>query len=157
MPRHETYDANLDDAQKFEDYVERKLYDRGLPIGVHRSRCFQFAYGESRAGVEIKYDRKYQQTGNLFVETAERHHKDVEMKPAGIYGKGWLLAIGDYHRLWLFGMTTLKHLHTATVEGAPRYQRRVTSTAEGFLLSVTEADKFAEQCLTECQKQEVAK
>ena len=143
MPLHDKYRSQLEDAQQFEDHVERQLYQAGLPIGVHHSRHFQVRYGESRAGVEIKFDRMFRDTGNLFIETAERHHRDAELKPAGIYGKGCMIAIGDYQRFWLFCMKTLRHLHKAHEKGGPRYSRKETVTAEGFLLPVADASRFA--------------
>ncbi len=46
MPLHDKYQAQLEEAQRFEDHVERQLYQAGLPIGVHHSRHFQLRYGE---------------------------------------------------------------------------------------------------------------
>ena len=145
MTLHEAYRDNLEAANRFEDYVERKLYCKGLPVGVYRSLTFQKTYGESRAGIEIKYDLRFRETGNLFIEFAERHNKNVNMKPAGICGKGWGFCIGDYHKIWLFSMTMLKLLH------ANRSKYRVVEhdTAKGFLLPVEDADKHAIFLITE--------
>jgi len=147
MARHDSYAENLEEAKKFEDYVDRKLYhEAGLPIGLHRSGSFQISYGESRAGFEIKYDRKCKTTGRLFIETAETHDVDVPMKPAGIHGKGVFLVIGDYHKIWLFGMRTLRRLESqfTAIEVKKGSQK---PTARGFLLPVTVADEYAELVL----------
>jgi hypothetical protein len=134
--QHADYQPNLEAAREFEDYVSDVLNDRlGLVVYVYRSRRYQSSKGESRCGLEIKFDRKFRDTGNLFIETAERWSEDVAMKPAGIYGSNWLYAIGDYTTFWVFG-TAILRLHQEACEA------KKTDTAEGFVLALDKADKW---------------
>lgn len=144
MPLHEKYESNLDEAKRFEDYASLKLYQHGIMIYVHASRNYQVRYGESRAGFEIKYDGNRQKTGNLFIETAEKHHEDADWKPSGIRANdgSWLYLIGDYHKIWVFACRTLCLIEK-------RYSARETATARGYLLPVSDADKYAAKVIDE--------
>lgn len=142
LARHEKYNENLASGQRFEDYASGKLYDAGMVVVPYRSAAFQHRYGESRARVEIKYDDQRCETENLFIEISEKTHADDEKwKPAGIYGKGSFLCVGDYHKLWLFGFRTLQRAHQSE-----RYRVVVnkSKTGQGFLLPVEVADEIAE-------------
>lgn len=138
----------MEDAIKFEDFVAHKLYDAGIPIGVHRSRSYQ-RYGESRAGFEIKHDMRRVETQNLFIETEERSTASVDtpLKPAGIYAEdnSWLYVIGDYHKLWIFANKTLRQLHaTGRYKDSQTIDKQSgVVTAKGFLLPVSDADRYA--------------
>lgn len=147
---HPKYRKQLEEANKFEDFVTLKLYQVGVVIGLHKSMAYQ-RQGESRAGFEIKYDQKYQGTGNLFIETGERATatEGEPLKPSGIHANdnSWIYVIGDYHKLWVFGCKTLGHLQ-------PKYKSAETKadngvvTGKGFLMPVKDADKYAEKTIS---------
>lgn len=140
---HSTYAGNLEAAREFEDFVQDVLMDRAIFVHVYRSRNYQIRQGESRAGIEIKLDRKCRSTKNLFIETEERHNSIVPFKPAGIYGKACLLlAIGDFHGFWICSARLLKGLHEQMRDGQPRFRRRETATAKGFLVPLEFADRW---------------
>lgn len=137
---HPNYAANLEQAREFEDFVADVLYERaGMVIHVYRSRRHQVAYGECRVGLEIKLDRKWRDTGNLFIETEERHNTSVPFKPAGINGGCWLYVIGDYVKFWLFAAAALRLM----AEQPALYRPVMNGTAKGFLLPIGEADRWA--------------
>jgi hypothetical protein len=139
MSLHKDYTPNLKMAGEFEDFVSDVFYWRfGTPVHVYRSRKFQVAVGESRAGVEVKLDLLWRQTGRLFIETAERWNEQVEMRPAGIHGPGWLYVVGDFSRFWVFGTRTLRLLES---EGS--FVKKEIATARGFVLPVANADRWA--------------
>lgn len=134
---HPRYLDNLNDAHEFEDFVADVLYEQaGLVIHVYRSRKFQVAFGENRAGFEIKLDKRWQQTGNLFIETAERWNSQVDMKPAGIHGENWFYIQGDFTRFWLFATSALRNAE-------PSYRSTSIDTAVGFLMPTSHADRLA--------------
>jgi hypothetical protein len=137
--RHDKYDENLKEAQLFEDHACQKLYEAGMVVVPYRSRSWQSRYGESRAGVEIKYDKNRNKTGNLFIEIEEKWGEEAEWKPSGIFGKGVFLCIGDYHKIWLIGFNVLKRVYATDA-----HKDVATKTARGFLLPVALADKVAE-------------
>jgi hypothetical protein len=139
MPLHSNYAANLHEAKDFEDFVfDTLMHERRLLVGGYKSRHYQTIHGESFTGVEVKLDRKFRQTTNLFIETAERPSKASEMKPAGIYHESspWLIVIGDYSTFWAICSQSLRLIHEASV------CREVdTETSKGFLLPVCKADR----------------
>lgn len=140
MPLHASYTANLADAQEYERFVSDTLmYEKKIISGVFQSKHYQTLHGESATGVEIKYDRMFRNTGNLYIETAEKHHESAEMKPSGIYHPNdhWLIVIGDYSTFWVFASSALRIIHSrewcVDVE---------TATSAGFLLPTDKADIY---------------
>src|SRR5262245_52806726 len=116
MTLHSKYGSNLEEAKCFEDFVSDVLYGAGLPIHIYRSRHYQVSRGESRSGLEVKLDRSFRNTGNLYIETSERWNGVVSLRPAGIYGKNWLYAIGDFYHFWIFATKVLQNLEKDCVK-----------------------------------------
>jgi hypothetical protein len=104
-----TYQEKLIEASEFQDFVSDMLYDTGIPINLYTSKKYQYNKGESRAGFEIKHDRQFESTGNLFIEVKERHDPEGQYVPSGILRKDNTLfyVIGDYKRTFLFGKKQL--------------------------------------------------
>lgn len=143
MPLHAEYKSNLEQAIGFEDFVfDTLLHERKLVAGGYRSKHYQVVYGESVTGVEVKLDKEFRRTENLFIETMERPGVDMEWRPSGIYHETgpWLLAIGDYKKFWLFATQTLRNIHEQDV---CREIENGTNTGRGFLLPVCKADRHS--------------
>lgn len=141
MPLHANYMANLAEAKDFEDFVfDTMLHGRRLVVGGYKSRHYQTLYGESLTGVEVKFDKRFRTSGNLFIETSETHHESAVLRPSGIYHDSdpWLIVIGDYATLWAIATTTLRLEHQSG-----RFQERPTATSRGFLLPLADADRCA--------------
>lgn len=141
MPLHPEYASNLRAAVDFEDFVfDTLMHERRLIVGGYKSRHYQTLHGESLTGVEVKFDRKFRQTENLYIETAERHVASAKMKPAGIYhdAQPWLIVIGDYSTFWALASQTLRIIHESAV-----CRETETETSRGFLLPVCKADRHA--------------
>lgn len=141
MPLHANYESNLAEAQEFERFASDAMAHglHILPV-VYQSRHFQTTYGESMTGIEFKLDRKFRDSGNLFIETAETYHARVQKKPAGIYHETdpWLFVVGDFSTFWVFATRCLQRQ-----KESGNYREVVTPTSDGFLLPVTTADKIA--------------
>lgn len=141
MPLHKKYRDNLREAADFQDFVtDTLMHCKKVLIGVYQSRHYQFAHGESFTGVEIKFDRKFRLTGNLYIETSERHSAEAEWKDAGIYHKAdpWLIVIGDYREFWAIATQTLRNIHDRHLY---KEVENASKTGRGFLLPVKKADK----------------
>ncbi len=141
--RQERYEA----GDKFADFANDILYANGVIIGMYHSKDRQWSVGESRAGMEIKYDEQRVKTGNLYIETAEKTNKDnAAFVQSGILSTDnrWLYLIGDYHAIWIFSVTMLRHLR-------PKYREIEIGmgTSKGFLLPQKDADKYAARVLKE--------
>ncbi len=91
-------------------------------------------------GAEIKRDGKFRETGNLYIETAEKSHPDnAAYVASGIHraDNAWLYVIGDERTIYIFPTVYLRRL-------AARYEdrRRVTPTSAGFLMPVADAERY---------------
>lgn len=102
----------LEEAAQFQDYVAELFYKKGIPINLYSSYKYQVEKGESMAGVEIKNDKTFESTGNLFIETYERHDVNSPYVPSGINRNDNTIfyAIGNRKRVLVFCKKQLKDL-----------------------------------------------
>jgi len=135
MNNYENYsEEKRNEGEEYQDFVVNKLYEIGLVIVTYISRKYQFTEGENKAGLEIKFDERLEETGNLYIEIAEKSNPDNEnYVSSGIYRKdnSWLWAIGNYQFIYIFSKKYLKLLYVSK-----RYQEveNKTKTSRGFLL-----------------------
>ncbi len=95
--------------------------------------------GENLQGIEVKFDRKFRETGNLFIETSERSTPESQWHPSGILKEdnSWAYAIGDYEKLYVFAIKQLRILYKKGL-----YKEVSTPTSEGFLLPLMTAENW---------------
>jgi hypothetical protein len=134
-PYYQKMYAEGTEYQNFVLEVLKKEY--GWLITPHNTREEQFTIGENSAGFEVKYDKKFRATGNLWIECQERRTIYVPYSPAGIFrdDNAWLFIMGDYKTLYIFSKKQLR------VECEKR--RKIINhmdTSVGFLLPIKEAD-----------------
>ena len=133
------YRMQLRDGMEFQDYVTRKLYQAGIVVVTYASKRFQNLFGENILGMEIKLDKKFRKTGNLYIETHEKANpKNLDYVPSGINrdDNSWLYAIGDEERLFVFSP---KYLHMIK----SKYREITKPTSIGFLIPLADAEKYA--------------
>lgn len=134
------YQRQLEDGLQYQDIVTRELYQRGIVVVGYASRRFQNSEGENMLGAEIKHDKLFRGTGNLFIETAEKAHPDrPNYTPSGIHRKdnSWLYVIGDERTIYVFSTKYLRKLET--VRG---YRTIEKPTSRGFLMPLTQAESY---------------
>lgn len=132
------YQDMLEVGMKFQDHVARTLYKYGIVVVGYTSRLYQEKHGENMLGAEIKRDGKFRETGNLYIELAEKSHPDnASFVSSGISRKdnSWLYVIGDEKTLYIFSIKYLQKLSS-------RYRFVETPTSRGFLLPLAEAEKY---------------
>lgn len=132
------YEKKLEEGLVFQDVVTTALYRRGIVVVGYASRRFQVERGENMLGAEIKRDGNFRQTGNLYLETAEKAHpNNPAYAPSGIMrgDNSWLYVIGDEMTIYVFATKYLRML-------AGRYREVTTATSIGRLMPVAEADKY---------------
>ena len=132
------YEKKLEEGLVFQDVVTAALYRRGIVVVGYASRRFQVERGENMLGAEIKRDGNFRQTGNLYLETAEKAHpNNPAYAPSGIMrgDNSWLYVIGDEKTIYVFSTKYLRML-----DG--RYREVTTATSIGRLMPVAEADKY---------------
>ena len=132
------YKDKFQQALEFQDFVACQLMRRGLMIVQFGSQAYQERWGESANGVEVKFDRLFRQTGNLYIETAERTSTSKGFSPSGIYraDNTWLWVIGDYQTLFIFPKNVLQLVEK-------RFIPKITATSKGYVMPLGEAKKLA--------------
>lgn len=137
-------------ATEFEDFVFDLLSKNGLNVTRYVSRKWQYEVGECSGGVEVKFDDLMRDTGNLYIEVAEKSVPNVSKSyyPSGIYrsDNSWLYVIGDYEEVFVFAKRTLWHLDRSN-----RYERKQTPTSLGFLLPKAKARVHAARVFGEAR------
>jgi len=145
------FSASLSIGTRYETYIYEFL-QRTLGLRI-RHFCGKGAQrlGENAAGLEIKYDGRWQQTGHLYIETADRVDGG-----GGIYRQNNTrnLLIGDYDKCWVFSISQLRQLDqmvdvydddpAARPVRVPHYKHveNPRSNSRGFLLPVADADRL---------------
>jgi hypothetical protein len=134
---------DIEEGEEFQDFVKRKLWGAGIAVEFYSSRKFQASDGEGPSGVEVKKDRRFRDTGNLYIET--EHCIRGEWLPSGINRNPamWLMAIGDEEEFFLIQKTLLQ-----AIEQNGRYRSRETRhtgdvPTRGFLFPVEEMRRLA--------------
>jgi hypothetical protein len=126
------YKEKLEQGLAYQDFVDNELYNVGLPVVNFGSRNYQQKVGENRAGIEIKYDARFRETGKFYIEVAEKADpNNPSFVMSGIYRQdnSWLYLIGDYQSIFIFSKLQLQKIHK-------RYKEVEISTSKGFLLPV---------------------
>ena len=135
------YAEKLEQGLQFQDYVTRKLYQRGIVLVGYASRKYQIEKGENILGAEIKRDGNFRATGNLYLEIAEKSHpNNANYVPSGIMrdDNGWLFVIGDEETIYIFPTAYLRMMAEKK-----RWKEVKKTTSIGLLMPVVDADKYA--------------
>ncbi len=138
---NERYERDLRRGQEFQDHVV-ELFARELfiPLSCFSHPKKQDEMGENLQGIEIKFDDRLRETGNLFIEYRERSGPTSEWHDSGILGRPhvWGFAIGDYQRVFFFSVRLLVNL-----KNTGKYKDVSGSTARGYILPQADAEKYA--------------
>lgn len=141
------YKGKLQAGLEYQDFIADRLRkgDPCIILGAYSSRKYQNERGESAAGIEIKYDMRMKETGNLYFEVAEKSDAKLpEYTPSGIMRNDntWLYLIGDYEQAFLFSKHQLKAVYADKNGYAQRgIKERQTSISIGFTYPITSALK----------------
>ena len=134
----------FEEALKYQDFVvDILLKELGLVVSNYSSKYYQYKFGESRQGVEIKMDLRMTETKNVSIEVAEKSRADIEnWTPSGIMRKDntWLYVQGNYEKIFIFGKVILQGIYRY------RYADKVRTpkpTIQTFLLPFEQANKYA--------------
>lgn len=139
------YKEQLKEGQEYQDFVGDILYSHGIPIISYGSKKYQIERGENKIGIEIKYDKKFKDTGNLYIELKEKSNpKNENYINSGINrdDNTWLYVIGDYKTIFVFGKKMLYYL-------SKKYKEieNNTKTSKGFLLPIADAKNYCEKLI----------
>lgn len=156
---YEAYRQNkIESGCCFQDFVaDLVLRETGIAIATYTSRLYQMRAGESRQGFEIKHDERYKQTGNLYIETAEKARpRPGAYAASGIFRNDntWLYIIGNYDEVFCLQKSLLRALAHS---GHYRIITNGTCTSQGFLLPGSDANRIAALILRPGAEQRIVK
>ena len=135
------YKRMINNGQKYQDFITDQFLKIGIPILFYSSKKYQYEQGESANGFEIKFDDKFKQTGNIYIELFEKRNPDnIEYIKSGINRDDNTIfyVIGDYDTIFLFSKTMLKN-----IEKDYKIIENNTKTSKGYLLPNRDAIKYA--------------
>jgi len=134
------YADKLKEGQEFEDFVQDALAKRGIFLGNYTSQKYQLEKGENMLGMEIKRDGRFRETGNFYMETAEKSSKDiVGWTPSGIMrdDNSWLFCIGDEKGFCVFAKKDIRdRSHMGETQDGIKARAVETPTSKGFVWGV---------------------
>jgi len=135
MKLDEYYTNQLEKGLTYQDFVADQLYNIGIVVVPYMSIEYQKCKGESRNGIEIKFDDKMS-SGNVYIETQEKTKpSNKDYVPSGIYrlDNTWLYVIGNYELILVFGKKNLQILYES---GRYPEIEIARGTSKGFLLPI---------------------
>lgn len=141
MKLTEYYKECLEKGLQFQDHVmDLLITELGISLTQYSSKKWQYTTGENKQGIEIKFDDKYKNTGNLYIETGEKTNKNnIKYIESGIYRQdnAWLYIIGNYDIIYIFSKKYLKFLHKKNI-----FREVEIPTSRGFLIDEKNAEKY---------------
>lgn len=138
-PYYEYRREKDEQGQHFQDFVVELAWLHGIVIAQYTSRVYQQRIGESRGGMEIKYDMQLATTGNVYIEYAEKaKERDGDFVDSGIMGDNWLYFIGNYDVVYVLSTRFLRQL-----KDHGNYRHIPKTTSKGFLLPKADAERYA--------------
>lgn len=135
------YRTQLEKSLEYQDFVMEKLYEIGISLNCYSSIKYQNKKGESRSGIEIKFDDQRKRTGNLYIEYAEKSNPNNKVYiPSGIErdDNTWLYVIGDYEVIYILAKSWLKQF-----KNSKDIRHVMTATSKGYLFPELMAKKYA--------------
>lgn len=140
------YGEQYEMGMLYQDFITDQLMRRGISLNAYSSKKYQLECGESASGIEVKFDSRMAETGNVYIEVAEKSRPDMpDFTPSGICRKDntWLYLIGDYDEALLMGKAQLRM--TVGMDPAFLYEngivRREGETSIGYTIPVSFCDK----------------
>ncbi len=137
----EYYKDMLEKGLQYQDFVTSLLLKEiALPISTYSSKKYQISHGENAQGVEIKFDDKMCETGNVYIEVSEKSNaNNTSYVPSGIYrlDNTWLYVIGDYSVVYIFAKKFLILMHKTG-----KYRTVKIPTSQGFLIDCDDTSKY---------------
>ena len=128
-------------SHRFEIYIDCVFKWRGLDIGLYYGRDQQYG-GENAAGIEIKRDMRLRETGNLYIEYAEKHDpRSSQWVPSGILknDNSRFFLLGDFGQFYVLRRDDLLSLYRDLEAGRPvppgvRWANAGRNTSRGFVI-----------------------
>lgn len=131
------YKNSYEEGVKYQDFIAVKLN-----LCCYSSRQNQYDKGENTLGMEIKYDHKFQETLNIYLEIKEKTNAtNYQFIESGINNTNhWLYLIGNYKLAFVFSSKMMRRWF----EKSPDIFKKVeTPTSIGYLLNLEQAEIYS--------------
>lgn len=141
--KYTTDSYNYQQSQLFQNFVANELNKYGYLITLYNTKKEQFEIGESVEGFEIKNDKKYSTTGNLYIEIGEKSNdNNKQYCQSGIKRNDntHTYIIGDQNKVWLFEKKYLLEITSGLT-----YIENKSNTSLGYLLPISTL-KYFDRC-----------
>lgn len=137
----EYYHQMLEDSLEYQDFLTRELSKVGIHIQCFSSKKYQWDIGESNNGVEVKFDKMFSKTGNLWIETHEKSNPaNCHYAASGINRDGILHWIqGDYGIAFMFSKKELSRFLSLNSHRL-QFKENNSHSSMGYLISKFDAD-----------------
>lgn len=137
------YLNQLETSHRFEVYIDYCFRQRGYDIGLYYGKKQQYSQGETKAGIEIKCDRKLRETGNVYIEYQERMTREGVWVDSGILkpDETKYFLIGTEEEFYilpreaLYGLYTRVVLQGEYIPGVKKVREKTHGTSKGFIIS----------------------
>jgi len=139
------YEPRLEAGIQFQDFVCVELHKLGIILQNMSSKKYQ-RKKENLLGLEIKFDRRFRETGNLYIETHEKSDpSNPEYVKSGIYrdDETWLFGIGDEQTFFIFAKTLLRNFVELSDSLTWLKRAKPTPTSMGVLFPLAKARQWA--------------
>jgi len=134
------YNEQLKAGSEFQDFCSIKFAERGIPITNFSSEKYQKEKGENMQGYEFKLDKQFRNTGNLWVELAEKSNSNnAEYINSGILRNDntMFYIMGDYEGVFLMQKKLL-----IVISANYKILENKMKTSKGFLFPVEKAREY---------------
>lgn len=142
------YAEKLAEGKKYEEFLSPYLSKHfGVEVKCYQTKKEQLT-GENDAGIEIKFDGRMSETGNIYLELLEKTNEKFRWTMSGIFrsDNSTRYAIGNYNLCWVFDK---RKLQTLFLNGDLGYD--VISigekTSRGILVGIWNAAKHCDVCI----------
>lgn len=134
------YNDKLKEGNEYEKFVVKKLKKEGIKLTLTTTFEEQINIGETLEGYEIKFDDKYRETGNLWIETEERTEVNKSYVNSGINREdnSIFYVIGNYDLIFIFKKNKLKELLKQK-----EVKENNIKTSRGYLLTTPECFRYS--------------
>lgn len=133
------FQKDLEEGEQYQDFVQPILLQYGILLLQHTSKKYQLEKGESSVGIEVKYQRAMQRTGNVFIETWTHGKTDGILKQ----DNAWCWVTGDYETIFIASKNHLKFYYEKRKPMMKPVIIKGEKVAEGFLLSKNQMRNIA--------------
>lgn len=132
----------LKESHAFEVYIDWQFRKYGVDIGLYYGKEQQYKKGETAAGIEIKLDKRSEETHNYYIEYQERMYSSGQWVNSGILKKddtrfyllGTMNRFVIFERGWLMGYYRRLVEKGETLSDARLVREQAHNTSKGFIL-----------------------